>query len=291
MAKAKHASKDHFFQNIFECALGNFAEMETNMHIKGIFVQVFGINDFEYNSTELPNIEPYEKLTKHYFMNHPIWQVFEKTFEYAVNGEANNFSIDELTKCVDFAQILHSDHFQISSKSYEIITMALVRYALEHQSTVNFFEAENTNYPQAIAKLADIDVRTLKNAISANEIETISKGILCASSLKQWLLNRKGFKPTSYTKNQTIDFFFNSPSTFAKILKQAREKLAENFDPNELILFSKQENIIKDLELGIFNLPLNSLSIISKTYQIPHPILLKQVLQTFYPTEFSLLKN
>lgn len=289
MAKEQILTKDQFFQNIFHCALGNFAEIETNMHITGIISQVFGINDFEYNYTELPELASNKLLAQQNFMNHPIWHPFDKTYEYAVNGIANTYSIDELNECVDFSHILNSDHFQIHSRSHEIITMALVRYALENESTVNFFDLGNTNYPQAIAKLANIDVRTLKNAISANEIEMLSKGILSASSLKQWLLGRKGFKPTIYQKDKSLNYFFNSPNTFAQVIATVREELGEKFDPKELILLTKQENIIKELESGIFNLPLQCIPILSKIYHIPHPILLKQILKTFYPKEYALL--
>lgn len=295
MAKEKVISKDEFFQNIFECALGNFSTMETYMGIHGLMGQIFGVNNYEElgSAYDLPTfcLTQDENIAKHHFMNGAIWYPFECVYEYALNGNGQKCCIDELTDCVDFMHILHSDHFQISSGSHEIITMALVRHALEFDPTVNYIDIKDSNYPQAIAHLADIDLRTLKNAVSAGEIEAISKNVLCASSLKKWLLSRKGFKPTFYS-DQTQTYFFNSPTSFANILKISKKTLADKFDPSELInTFPNQTNIIEQLELGIFVLPIDALPLIAKTYEIPYPLLFKQVMQTYYPKEYALLTN
>ncbi|WP_180130299.1 MULTISPECIES: hypothetical protein [unclassified Acinetobacter] len=294
MAKEKVISKEEFFQNIYTCALGNFSTMEGHMGIHGIMGQVFGVNNIENLGTayDLPTFstEIEDKLAKNHFMNGLIWSPFECIYEYAVNGDASRCSMDEITDCVDFIHILHSDHFHVSNGSNDIITMALARHALEHDSEVMFYNIKTCNYPLAIAHLADIDLRTLKNAISAGEIEAFSKHELSSASLKHWLSKRKGFKPTFYVK-QTQNFSFNSPTSFATMLKEARLHLEENFNPEELLNACSCSNVIEQLELGIFELPLNFLPLIAKTYEIPYPILFKQVMQTFYPNEYALLTN
>ncbi|NHC03463.1 hypothetical protein G9F31_06730 [Acinetobacter sp. 187] len=294
MTKEKVISKEDFFQNIYECALGNFSTMENYMGIKGIIGQVFDIDSYELGSAyDLPEFthKHEEDRAKQHFMNHRIWYPFECVYEYAVNGNGQKCCLDEITDCIDFSHILNSDHFQISTKSHEVITMALVRYNLEHDTYVNYFNADVCNYPLAIALLADVDVRTIKNAVSSQEIETITKIHLSAPSLKQWLLKRKGFKPTFYSEKDT-SYTFNSPTSFAKLLKDCREKLDKDFNPSDLIsTYPNNPNILEELELGIFNLPMNSVSLISKTYDIPYPTLLKQILKTYYPNEYALLTN
>ncbi|MFV5508903.1 MULTISPECIES: hypothetical protein [unclassified Acinetobacter] len=295
MAKEKVISKEEFFQNIYECALGNFSTMQAYMGIYGIMEQVFGVREYEDlgSAYELPTfkIKQDEEKARTYFRNSSIWYPFEWVYEYAVNGNGYKCCIDELTDCVDFIHIIHSDHFQITAQSNEIVTMALVRHALEHDPTVNYFDADNCNYPKAIAQLAGIDLRTLKNAISAGEIETVSKYVLCATSLKHWLLRRKGFKPTFYKKEEQ-QFFFNSPLSFSNTLKDAKKELTTPFNPSDLLeKYPEIPNVIEQLESGIFNLPLDSVSIIAKAYGIPYPILLKEILKTFYPNELAILTN
>jgi hypothetical protein len=294
MAKEEIISKEDFFQNIYECALGNFSTMEACLGIHGIMGQVFGVNDFEElgSASDLPQfkIKQEAEIARNHFMNGKIWYPFECVYEYAVNGNGWKCCIDELTDCVDFLHILHSDHFQISSKSHEVITMALVRHSLDHDSTSMFFNAGDCNYPLAIAQLANVDLRTVKNAVSGGEIEALSKNELSASSLKQWLLNRKGFKPTFYTKHN--DYFFNSQASFAEILKNARANMGEQFDPKDLTnVCPNHPNIIEQLELGVLELSLDKLSLVAKVYQIPYPILFKNVMQTYYPNEYALLTN
>lgn len=294
MAKEEIISKEEFLQNIYECALGNFSTMEAYLGIHGIMGQVFGVNDFEElgSAHDLPvfKIEQEQELAKNYFRNGKIWYPFECVYEYAVNGDGSKCSFDEITDCVDFKHILHSDHFQISKKSDDIITMALVRHSLDNDSKVMFFNSSNCNYPLAIAQLASVDLRTIKNAVSAGEIESSSKNELCASSLKQWLSTRKGFKPTFYTKQN--DYFFNSKTSFTEVLKKARENLGNKFDPKELInACPSHPNIIQQLELGSLYLSLDKLPLVARTYGIPYPILFKQVMQTFYPNEYALLTN
>lgn len=294
MAKEEIISKEEFFQNIYECALGNFSTMEAYLGIHGIMGQVFGVNDFEElgSAYDLPvfNIKQQEQIAKNNFMNGNIWHPFECVYEYAVNGNGSICCIDELTDCVDFKHILHSDHFQISTKSNEIITMALVRHALDNDSTVMFFNSSDCNFPLAIAQLANVDLRTVKNAVSGKEIEAFSKNELSASSLKQWLLTRKGFKPTFYTKQN--DYFFNSQTSFATVLKESKKSIGDQFDPKELIsACPKHPNIIEQLELGVLELSLDKLPLVAKTYQIPYPILFKNVMQTYYPNEYALLTN
>jgi hypothetical protein len=295
MAKETVISKEDFFQNIYECALGNFSTMEAYMHIHGIMGQIFGVNTYEDLGTayELPtfSIKLEAQLARNNFMNGPIWYPFECVYEYAINGNGYKCCNDEITDCVDFIHILHSDHFQIAPQSHEIVTMALVRHAIEHDPTVNYSDADNCNFPKAIAQLAGIDLRTLKNAISAGEIEIISKHVICATSLKQWLLKRKGFKPTFYKKEEQ-QFVFNSPVSFAETLKEAKKNLSNSFDPTDLVAkYPEVPNLIEQLELGIFNLPLDSISLISKTYGIPYPVLLREILKTFYPNELAILTN
>lgn len=293
MAKEKVISKEEFFQNIYECALGNFSTIEAYMGIHGLIGQVFGVNDLEElgSAYDLPsfNTELDENIAKTHFKNGQIWYPFEWVYEYAINGNGYKCCIDEITDCVDFAHILNSDHFQISQQSHEVITMALVRHAIEHDPTVMYLNVDNCNYPKAIAQLAGIDLRTLKNAVSAGEINAFSKNELCASSLKQWLLTRKGFKPTIYTNENS--HFFNSPTSFASVLKKARETL-DYFDPTKLIeACENQPNVIEQLELGILDVALDKLPLVAKTYGIPYPILFKQVMQTYYPNEYALLTN
>jgi hypothetical protein len=294
MTKEAIISKDEFFENIFICALGNFSTIEGYMGINGIMSQVFGIDDYEAlgSSYELPTFKTKqdEDTAKNNFMSSSIWYPFDCVYDYAINGHGHNCCIDEITDSIDFAYILHSDHIQISPYSFEIITMALVRHALEHDPTVRYINTENFNSPKAIAQLAGIDLRTLKNAISAGEIETLSKKELCASSLKKWLLTRKGFKPTFY--NTKSDYFFNSPVSFAELLKKSREKIGDRFDPSDLLkACPNQPNVLDEIERGILDLPLDVLPLVSKIYEIPYPVLLKQVMQTYYPNEYSLLTN
>lgn len=292
MAKAKTKSdkkssifdpqtKERLFDNIFDAARGTLESLEHHYNVNGIIEQVFG------KDTD-------ESQAKDRFRNNMAWHHLTTLYEYAVNGVDVGDTSSVVIDGSDVLKLAMSEEFLPSAEWFDIVAMGDARYALD-----DGFEVELGK----LALLAQVDIRTVRNAISAGELisEKLKvdddKDLIFVDNMsaKRWLRSRKGFKQSVCTYRKppvTIDSV-ETPSAFGAFLAAQRKELELESSVGKLVVFHPSVNAeaLADLEAGVFSLPLDAVFPLADFYQLSRRELLNCVMRVFFSEELSLLSD
>lgn len=286
MAKTDRLEK--LFQDFFQVSYNSFQQLEMQFNITGVMDQVFG------KDTD-------EQQAKNNLRESKAWKTLSTLFDYAVNGidygDASSVVIDGS----DVLKLVCSEEYWVSDEWFDIVNMADGRYALDDGMSVPI---------PKIAALANVEIRTVRNAISAGELVCVKntasalvtenndeEDVLCAenASARRWLHGRRGFKPTVLQDDSVLPELaqVDTPKQFGKLLKTQRERLGLNDDTNKLAVFHPSVNPseISRLESGVFALPLDAVFPIADFYQVSRVELLSCVMRIFFPDELAILSK
>lgn len=234
------------------------------------------------------------KLCEENFSRKEQWSVLSKTYDYAFEGILpNGINDDDLQnglvlKNFEMISLINSDDLKFSDNILDVTNAAFGRSRLDGGLSVTI---------QDIALLANVDERTVRNAISAKEIETskLDKKIsIDNKSAINWLSRRKGFNPTKFPNLEAVNFDeIKSISEFGAYLKSIRENL--NIEISNQTWISKEKGIrstdILGLEQGIFILSIDKCEALSDFYNIDRDSFLIKVMDLFFIEELELIKN
>ena len=244
--------------------------------------------DCEFDAQE----DPSAKLR---LRNTFAWQTLKAAYEYAVNGAEPSCIHDGVTSLVIDAAIVleavNGNNDQTSLRWENIVAMTDGRYALDDGFEVAAYK---------LALLANVDLRTIKNAISAGELianksSTDDLIYVQNASARRWIEGRKGFMPTVFLEDaETLGIDeIETPASFGKLLRNQQVRIGKI--PDELRPITGFPNITYDtlaqLERGVYELPFDAVIPLADFYKLDRKKFLNCVMRVFFSTELHLLNE
>lgn len=218
------------------------------------------------------------------FSSSRAWYGFSQLYNFAVKGELHDrqdphWRIGELTNLLS---VLQHDHPFVTYVYQTILPLAQGRSSLENGFDVPF---------EALVQLANVDERTVRNAISAGELvhfKNDGKGYIRADSARQWLERRRGFTPTRYinTMGTPLDEI-TTPEELAEFLIVHRTR--NRYPSRETT--ADIEPDVRHLEQGICDLPLDRAARLADFYCLDRSDFLDCLLRIYFPEQYALLRE
>jgi len=145
-----------------------------------------------------------------------------------------------------------------------------------------------------VALLAHVDIRTVRNAVSAGELivkKVESTSYIDNSSARTWLSGRRGFIPTQIKVKNVEDITkVSTPAEFGSFLSTQRKKLGLDSNIKPVVSHPSVDVIaINKIEMGVFSLPLDSVTPLADFYQIDRNDFLVTVMRVFYEDQYRVL--
>ena len=280
---AKKFNKDELFEDFSRSTIEAFTLMEPLFGVN-ILTSFFGLGEEELNTPE--GAEKATQLCR----QSPAGVGLNELYDYSVNGILDDGSCpDPMDRAVEVviggAEILSlitTENSGPSEKWDQIVALGDGRYGLDIGEDIEI---------KKLALLADIDQRTVRNAVSAGELDAIkvsgSTVILNKSALK-WLASRRGYTPTRFiAATDKILCNITSATELGAYLMQRRESLNLKLHVNTHPALNTKA--LSELELGQFTLSLDEVYQLADFYNLDSGELLETVMLTFYSEQFKTL--
>lgn len=278
--KPKAKTLERLFDDFFHTAHGSFESLEIRYGIDGVMDQIFGKDAAED--------EAREKLR-----NSWAWQTLAAAYEYAVNGVEPAPGFDGPSSLVidasDVLKLANSENYWVSEEWDNIIAMGDGRFGLDEGSPILLYK---------LALLANVDIRTVRNAVSSGELVTFKSEAdgnvyVENASARRWLYGRRGFKATvvsdaaMYMTPERI----TTPAEFGAMLAAQRErKNSEIADANSAVEHpAVSQEALAQLEAGVFSLPLDAALPVADFYLMDRKKFLQCVMRVFFAEELQML--
>jgi hypothetical protein len=281
----KNDHKETLFNDFFRAALGTMESLESQYGVTGVVQQIFGSSDDE-------------DLAKATLRKCRAWTRLLELYDYAFYGIVSG-QIDEMSIVLDGSDVIKlasSEDYWPSEDWSEIVAMSDGRFALD--------DGQPLRIP-TLALLARVDQRTVRNAVSAGNLVAIKKSFKSVdgqdnelvfvenSSARQWLLGRRGFKPTVTSNDDQYMTLsrVTGPGEFGAFLIHQRKNLGLDAENGKLVVLhtSVNQQAITLLEAGVFSLPLNAVFPLADFYQVNRKDLLDAVMRVFFSEELTML--
>jgi hypothetical protein len=271
----KNTNKDTLFDDFYSTAQATFGALESQFGIQGVLDQVFG--------TDLIKEESKVRVR-----SSRAWETLSTLYEYAINGiQGGKDPMDIVIDGADVVHLIESENYRPCEEWDTIIRMADGRYALDEGNVMN---------PQKLALLANVDIRTVRNAMSAGELVSYKREEAVwieNASARRWLHRRKGFKPTVMDDDSSHLNIENvrSPADFGGFLISQRKRIGLNSESEKLAISHPSVNphAVSEIEAGVFALPLDAVFPIADFYQISRQKLLECVMRVFFYEELQMI--
>ena len=283
---AKRITKDEFFQGAF--AAGRVTTELFDLYYLGYpenandssMLRVFGADHLEQSD------EYDEESAKSRYRETPVWRCFDELFGYVTEGILpEGMDGDELVHSSSMAlDTVPSEQAAFKAVAEELLSAAIGRTSLDNGKDIELMQ---------LAYLANIDERSVRNAVSSGELNgTSGKPVYIDNkSARSWLLKRRGYIPTRIPTEQSKSVAnINTPAEFGAFLKFLNELNAISESRQALHDHSEiSEGTFELLEAGIFNLPLDVCPALADFYQIERTTFLATVMKVFYKEELRSL--
>lgn len=267
--------KENLFQNFYSTTFNSFLALEGQFNINGVMDQLFGVDKDEEHS-------------KAHLRTTRSWITLSALYDYAVDGLIGEESPEDIV--IDGSDVLHlvtSENYSPSGEWRQIVAMGDGRYALDAGDSVALIK---------VALLANVDVRTVRNAISSGDlvvIKTEHEVYIENASARKWLRGRKGFKATVLNEiDEDLSLSgVNTPAEFGAFLMGQRVRIGGGKDDSKLVVFHPSVNVqaVSELEAGVFSLPLDAVFPLADFYQLGRKEFLECVMRIFFYDELEML--
>ncbi|WP_309373521.1 helix-turn-helix transcriptional regulator [Rhodoferax sp.] len=288
---AKQSHKDKLFENVFQ-ATRETVEVLREHFLIDITSKVFGDANDGYN-----------EKSKEFFRASHAWVELNELYEYAINGEIAGSQYDTenysdrsfiVTNGEAIVEFLTSNQSQLSQEWQDLFWMADGRFGLDGGEDISLTK---------LALLGKVDLRTVRNAVSAGQLVTVTKDKMFEhdtafvenASARRWLLGRKGFKPTPLinTERELIGEV-STPTGFATFLVSQRQQIETDLTADDIAKRtvnhpSVDQAAISELESGVFALHLETVFPIADFYQVSRKDMLNCVMRVFFSEEYKML--
>lgn len=291
---AKQSHKEQLFENVYHATVMTL-DVLTSHFLVDINEQVFGTDD--------QISEDGIRKSKEYFLASQAWIELNELYEYAINGivagsqyDTENYSDRSYfaTNGEAIVEFLTSNQSQLSQEWRDLFWMADGRFGLDGGEDISLSK---------VALLGKVDLRTVRNAVSAGQLVTVTKEKMFENdtvfvenaSARSWLLGRKGFKATPLvnTEREQIGEVC-TPAGFASFLINQRKQIETDLDADVIAKRSVNhpsvdQTAIKALESGVFSLHLDAVFPIADYYQVSRKDMLNCVMRVFFNDEYQML--
>lgn len=271
---------ERLFDDFYNAASGTFQALEIRYGINGVCKQVFG-DDVD------------DELARENLRKNWAWTTLVAVYDYAIHGIVPDPGHDGESSLVinasDVLKLASSEDYSTSTEWENIIAMGDGRFALDEGSPIPLYK---------IALLANVDVRTVRNAVSAGELVTFkaADGDVFAenASARRWLHGRRGFKPTIVEDESGVLQLerVDTPAMFAALLKEQRKR--QNLEDTTASLPQHPcvtQDRLTELESGVFTLPLDAVFPIADYYLLDRKKFLRCVMRVFFYEEQVMLTD
>lgn len=277
---AKTDQKEKLFQDFYHAAANTFEALELQYNIEGVVEQIFG------KDTD-------EEQAKARLRASSAWQTLSALYDYAVDGVIGDQSpTDVVIAGSDVIKLATSENYAPSQEWEDIVSMGDGRFALDDGQPFLLYK---------LALLANVDIRTVRNAVSAGELNTFKtddKVYVENATARQWLCGRRGYKPTILSGAEALASLTDvqTPGAFGAFLVEQRKRLG--MDSNiengtKLAVFhpGASPQALMQLEAGVFALPLDAVFPVADFYQLDRKAFLECVMRVFFYEELRMLDS
>ena len=276
--------KEVLFNDFLIAAVEAFQSIEMTFGVEGLGEQFIG--------------EPFTRLTTPEVSQDPAviervkaseaWQGLLALYDYSVDGvlKAGEFAEEiVIGSAVTLSHVEYENHSP-SSDWGRLIAMGDGRFALD--------EGSDLDIPK-LALLANVDVRTVRNAISAGDLasqKVESLVFVDNASARRWLQGRRGFISTRIIGGPTLELEkAQTPAELGAFLAQRHEQrdleATKTTLPPSHPAMNRQN--LTDLESGVFSLPLDTVFPLADFYQLDRTAFLKAVMRCFFDEQYQAL--
>ena len=278
--ETKAKALDRLFEDFFRCAFNTFEALEIQYGINGVRDQIFGKDADETEA-------------KKELHGSPAWKTLLALYDYAVNGVEPGIEHEGPRSLVlsasDVLKLASSEDWWPSDEWRNLIAMGDGRFALDEGMPVPLYE---------VALLANVDVRTVRNAISSGELisfknEDNGDVYIENAPARRWLHGRRGFKQTVKSEDALDLECIATPAEFGALLKAQRSR-TDTAGPDVKPTVSHPSvttEALSQLEAGIFTLPLDAVLPVSDFYLLDRKEFLRCVMRVFFCEELQLLSD
>jgi len=287
MAKKRY-DKQALFNDYLLALWQGMAHIEWTFEVKGLCEQVFGEKSAEQGRGGSYELDQIPANARAHVEESDAWRTLSGLYDYAVDGLLHDG--DHAEDLVPFGrEILAALSMEESAPCrewFEIVGMGDARFGLHDGASI---------CPEQLARLANVDLRTVRNAISTGELDAkkmMGEQFIEHDSAVRWLHGRRGFKPTRIINMRGLALEeVTSPLALASLLRERREKL--KLDEHRDILPpahpAANTQVLNDLEDGVFTLTLDAAFPLSDFYQLDRTEFLKTLMRCFYPEQYKAL--
>lgn len=287
MAKKRY-DKDALFNDYLLALWQAMEHIERTFEVQGISEQVLGERPPEEGRSGTYDLALLSANARSHVEHSKSWGILSGLYDYAVDGllSDGDFAEDLVLYGKEILSVLIVEDSSPCQEWFDIVLMGDTRFGLHGGGQF---------LPESLAMLANVDVRTVRNAISAGDLDARKvMGDLWIEhdSALRWLQRRRGFKPTRIINMRGVDLKeIASPLVMAAFLKERREKLKLNDHRDTLPPAHPATNdqTLKNLEDGIFTLTLDAAFPLADFYQLERIDFLKALMRCFYPEQYKAL--
>ncbi len=278
--------KEALFENYFQTCDQVFEQFDQVFGVDGIRARILGIDESEAHGFSSPAVEQAAKAHLRASMS---WWHLSNLYDYAVDGiDAGEGPESIVIDGGEVISFITTNEYYPSIEWERLVRMGDGRVALDTYSSIEM---------DKLALLANVDIRTVRNAISAGELvaDKIDGYIFITNdSARNWLTARRGFKPSkNITQNFGILKEITSPAEFGAFLLAQRDKIGMGGDDKKLVVFhpSVDYKAILEIERGAFKLPIDTAFPIADFYQLDRKEFLACVMRVFFNEQLLALSD
>jgi hypothetical protein len=287
MAKKRY-DKQALFNDYLRALWQGMEHIESTFEVKGLCAQVFGEKTTEQGRMGSYELDQISANARAHVEESDAWRTLSGLYDYAVDGllHDGDYAEDLVLFGQEILAALIMEESAPCREWFEIVAMGDARFGLQDGTSET---------PERLALLANVDIRTVRNAISAGELSaTKVMGDLHVEhdSAVRWLHGRRGFKPTRIINMQGVNLHeVKSPLVLATLLKERRAalKLDDHRDILPPAHPAANDQVLNDLEDGIFTLTLDAAFPLADFYQLERTEFLKTLMRCFYPEQYKAL--
>lgn len=269
--------RERLFDNFYVCTREAMQALENEFDVEGVVEQVLGTGEDDDKRAKLRSSS--------------AWATLMRLHDYAVDGihEKGVHAMDIVIFGSQVLKLVTSESQWPDPEWEELVAMGDGRFGLDEGQYLDVHK---------LALLANVDVRTVRNAISSGVLEADKTHDIVYvenESARRWLLGRKGFKPTVSDTDAAHRGLeqVNTPGEFAAFLAGRRAHIGVDAGSNKLVVFhpSVTPDSLKELEAGIFALPLDTVFPLAAYYQVDRKQFLECVMRVFFIDELRALND
>ncbi len=280
---AKKINKDEMFNDFLHSVVDVFTLIEDEFGVS-LLTQTIGVSENEFLTPEGT------KIARKSLKELQAWKSLSELYDYAIDGILHEYGgtggEDRATEIVigsaEILSLVTSENHGPSQKWDNIVALGDGRFALDSGANVEL---------NKLSLLAGVDQRTVRNAISAKEIDAVKiSGTIYVTnnSAVKWLSSRRGYTPTRFICDSKKSLSTISSATeLGSFLSDIREKL--NHNKNETIPSVLSSDALSQIESGVFNLSLDCVFHMADFYQVERGDLLEAIMRIFFPEQLKAL--